>query len=388
MPIEITPGEKKGLFSDVRPNSSLTLPLNSGYNAECGAHSILRPLGGFVRATNRNKKKSLACGILTGVLLLTLLPRTAVPHVFVNSQWRAGTNPEYDGRGWHAEVYLDIPVPPPPSDPTQTGRSGLFFAESYVENLAPDFTFETDWIDFPSGPEALGRDDAYDTIGEFIAGNFRSISDQGKLQAPFGTFLIRFSGFLKITFDDDTTAPGLPVWVDFGTMGYDGYRLEVGETIYRWPLISTEDFFWRENPICEAVGLYPITVTFFNQYDPIDEYGFGDVGIELYTWHGSERAWPAGEHMVHSTLGPGSIIPPRVIYQIQDVSPVQLSDFNADGKIDLRDARWFQHCFSGPAAEGEFLPLKAGCLAFDFDGDRDIDLGDYLVLDAFLSGPE
>lgn len=282
---------------------------------------------------------------------------------------------------------MNIPVPPPPADPTQQDRGTLSFAEDYVADKQPDFTFETDWIDYPSGPEALGRDDAYPTIRDFLVGNFRNVSDAGALAEPFGDFLIRFSGFLKVTFDDDTTDAGLPVWVDFGTFGYDGYRLVVGETIYRWPLVPIEDFFWRENPICEAVGLYPITITMFNRYDPGNAFGYGDVGIELYSWHGSERAWPVGERMIHPTRGAGSIIPPRVIYQIQDVSPVGLADFNADGGVDLRDARWFQHCYSGPS-KGEFLALRPGCLAFDFDQDRDIDLEDHQLFEELLDGPD
>gem|GEM_PF-1680841 len=335
---------------------------------------------------NDTIRKQFACAIV-GLFFLSLSPVTATAHVFVGTQWRQGTNPKYPGNGWIAKVYLNIPVPPPPTGPNRPDEGTLTFAENYVADKTPDFTFQTDWIDYPSGPEPIGHDADYQTIGEFLAGNVRNVSDPAKLDEPFGSFLIQFSGFLKVTFEDDTTELGLPVWVDFGTFGYDGYRLVVGETIYRWPLVPVEDFFWRENPICQAVGLYPISITFFNRYDPNNEIGFGDVGIEVYTWHGSERAWPTGQRMVNATRGQGSIIPPRVIYQIQDVSPVQFGDFNADGTVDVGDARWFQHCFSGPSIDGEFLSLRPGCTAFDFDNDRDIDLVDFIFFNSFMTGP-
>lgn len=320
-------------------------------------------------------------------------------HVFVPEMYREGGYPAYDGAGWVAKVYLNLPLPDPPEDTSATDLGTLIQAESYVADATPDFTFRTDWIDFPAGPEAVALDTSFTTMGDFLNDYIYDVSDPSKLDEPFGNFLIKFEGYLKVTFDEDlTSAIGLPIWVDFGTIGYDGFRLEVGTTIYRFPKMFVVDgepsFFWRENPICEAAGMFPIRVTYYNRYDadldpdPPTQQSYHNeyAGIEVYTWHGSELALPAGQNMVHAVRGPGTIIPPRVIYQADDVQPLVTGDFTADGQVDGRDLRWFQTCFTGPGDE-LFVLLATGCHRFDFDEDRDVDLTDFATFLGLLESP-
>jgi len=313
--------------------------------------------------------------------------------------YREGGYPPYEGAGWVAKVYLNLPLPDPPEDTSEQDLGTLIEAEAYVAEATPDFTFRTDWIDFPAGPEAVALDTSFSTMGDFLNDYIYDVSDPSKLDEPFGNFLIKFEGYLKVTFDEDlTSAIGLPIWVDFGTIGYDGFRLEVGTTIYRFPkmfVIGGEPiFFWRENPICEAAGMFPIRVTYYNRYDadldpdPPTQQNYHNeyAGIEVYTWHGSELALPAGQNMVHAVRGPGTIIPPRVIYQAGDVQPLVTGDFTADGLVDGRDLRWFQTCFTGPGDE-IFVLLATGCHRFDFDEDQDVDLTDFATFLSLLESP-
>jgi len=268
--------------------------------------------------------------------------------------------------------------------------ANLIAAENYVIGRTPDTIFRTDWIDFPAGPTAVDLDTNFATIGDFFNDYISEVSSPGVLAEPFGNFLVRFSGFLRVEPKHDSVdQAGVPIWVDFGAVGYDGYRLLIGETIYRFWLLTPPDpadpffFFFRENPIVEMPGLYRIEFTYINRYDPTGELGSPWAGMELHSWHGGGLPWPMGERMIHPLFGPGTIVPPRVIYQQEDVQPVQPGDFTADTFVDFRDLQFFQSCFTGPG-DDIFIILNAGCHNFDFDDDIDVDLNDWEVMQGLL----
>ncbi|MGB0716687.1 MAG: hypothetical protein ACPGXK_12460, partial [Phycisphaerae bacterium] len=306
-----------------------------------------------------------------------LAGQPARAHVFVSPDFQQGPNPLYEGTGWMAEAYLEIP---------DESAGNLFAAEAWSASRSPDLTFRTDWIDFPAGPTGIDLDANFETMDDFLGGHAYELSDPAQMERPFGNFLLKFTGYLAVRFEDDISSLiGPPLWVDFGTLGYDGYRLVVGETIYRFPkvpLIGEEPvFFWRENPICEVGGLFRIEFTYLNIYDTDPDpdptvFHTEYTGIELYTWHGSELDHPGGLFMIHPERGQGTIIPPRVIYQEEDQTEVITHDFDADQNIDLFDFGWMQNCFSGPVTEESFF-LDPGCFIFDSDEDGDLDLFDY-----------
>ncbi len=304
-------------------------------------------------------------------------------HVFVPKTFRLGAFPPYEGSGWEAEVYLNIP---------DASAEHLLIAENWIASRAPDFTFLTDWIDFPAGPVTLAHDADLETMADFLDGHIHDVSDPAMLNEPFGNFIIKFSGYLRVAMEDDTPPDesvvwtGLPVWVDFGTAAQDGYRLVVGQTIYRFPLVGTLDFFWREQPILESTGMFRIEFTYFNKYDPFGSLRTESTGVELNTWHGGGLPWPSGNNMIHPRLGPGTIIPPRIIYRLEDIQPLMPGDFDADSDVDAQDARWFQTCFTGPPDEGVLL-LDIGCERFDFDEDVDVDAADYALFLGFFMNP-
>src|SRR3970282_1843899 len=98
----------------------------------------------------------------------------------------------------------------------------------------------------------------------------------------------------------------MPIWVDFGSMGYDGFRTTVGGvTVYQVVNANVVGPWYNFGPACEVLGLYPVTVTYFNNYDATGSRGAPQAGFELYSWHGSDFGWPAGENMLHDRRGPG-----------------------------------------------------------------------------------
>ena len=86
--------------------------------------------------------------------------------------------------------------------------------------------------------------------------------------------------------------------------------------------------------------------------------------------------------MIHEIKGPGTLVPPRVIYQSQDIRPVVLGDFDADTDVDVRDFWWFQFCFDSNIF---FLPF--GCNQLDFDGDGNVFFDDLHEFQDLLLGP-
>ncbi len=293
---------------------------------------------------------------------------------FVFADSRAGAYPPYDGQGWIGEVYLDIP---------DDFAIHLVAAEIYIDGRTPDLTFRTDWIDFPAGPTAVLPDADILTLGDLLNDYIYDVSDPTVLDTPFCNLLIRFRGYLKVALEHGTQSiPGLPVWVDFGSIGYDGYRTLTGMTIYRSPRVNPLNPFFTENGIFFALGLFPIEVSFYNRLDPDNEFGYDRAGLEFYSWHGGGLALPGGQLMVHPTRGPATLVPPWLIYQAEDIRPLLPGDFEGDADVDLADWSWFESCFTGPQGEMSIL----NCETFDADTDFDVDLLDVATIQRNFTG--
>lgn len=266
----------------------------------------------------------------------------------------------------------------------------MLTVESYLRThpeIAPDFTFRTPWIDFPAGPNTAAYDAELATIGSFLDDYVYDVSDPSKLASPMSHFFLRFQGLLKVKLEDESRVRdffGVPIWVDFGTMGYDGYRLSISQTIYRTPDVNLNNNPWVSfGPNLEVLGLYPIEVAYFNRYDPDESLGAPLAGIELYSYNGGDKDYPAGEQMLHPIFGFGRITPPDVIYQPEDSMPVPKGDYDADADVDLKDAQWLQSC-----ADPTFLFLPSGCDAFDFDNSGTMGKSDVQGFLNALRGPD
>jgi len=61
------------------------------------------------------------------------------------------------------------------------------------------------------------------------------------------------------------------------------------------------------------------------------------------------------------------------------------ADFNQDGSVDLADVASFETCFSGQG--NPYDPERIICARSDLDDDDDVDLDDFAVLHANLTGP-
>lgn len=350
------------------------------------------------------------------------VPQVGKAHVFTARRWRAGAYPPYDGSGWFAEVFLNVPTldlrhyavlqrcltgPMQPQDAACAAGdldqdqdvdlrdfarfqrdfhdAHLLRAANYVAGREPDFTFRTPWIDFPAGPDGSYRDSNFATVGDFLNDYIYDVSDPSKLAEPFGSLFLRFTGLIKIRMSDEIRVPasqGLPVWIDVGTLAYDGYEVRVGELIYRFPNIRYGQPFYHWGPAVEVVGLFPIEIAYLNVYDPNDEVGNPRAGIEVYSWHGGGLPWPAGQQMVHEIYGPATLLPPRVIYQPGDERPVVAGDFEADDDVDLGDFQFYQYC-----ADLDFFFLPTFCQVFDFDGDNRLTPSDFAALQDAMKGP-
>ncbi len=337
-----------------------------------------RVIQGMFEAVRHYFSAKLRCQALAVQLLLVIamLPSgmpEANAHIFVPKANRAGAYPPHEGAGWIGSAWLNLP---------DSAVVTTITAEKYIEGREPDFTFRTDWIDFPAGPVASVLDADLSTIGDFLDDYIYEVSDPSKLDEPMSHMALRFTGFVKVRIEDEVRiriAYGMPIWIEFGTFGYDGYNIRVGGIIsYERPDSNSGGPWFNWGPAVQAQGLFPITVTYFNRYDPDNVAGAPNAGIELYSWHGEGFAWPAGMNMVHAVRGPGTLAPPSIIYQFEDVGVVPPGDFDADGDVDFKDFQWFQPCFFPPNG---FIILPDGCETFDLDGDGDVDLDD---LQAFL----
>jgi hypothetical protein len=305
---------------------------------------------------------------------------TAEGHVFIPKMYRLGAFPKYDGSGWEGEAYF-IP---------DTAAANLLTAEVWIGQNEPTFTFRTDWVDYPGGAPLFGMDADFETVGDFLNDHIYDISDPSKLDEPFTNLIVKFTGYIRVDMLDDTsTGLGLPIWVDYRSYGQDGFRLFVGTSVYRFPLVSSLDFFWQENPIHEAPGMHRVEYTYFNKYDPFGSLHTEYAGIELYTLHGGGLVLPTGKDMInedHPELGHGTILSAAEVFREEDIiTPIPPGDFDADADVDVQDIRWFQNCFTGEP-EG-FILLNLGCEVFDFDKDVDVDIVDYAELINHLTNP-
>jgi len=297
-------------------------------------------------------------------------------HDLVNKEFRVGAYPPTPGTGWLGEAFLGLP---------DDIAERLSRAEDWSGERTPDFTFRTDWIDFPAGPVESRRDTDIATVGAFLDDYIYDVSDPSKLDEPFGHLFLRFSGFVKVRVEDEVRIPipvGPPIWADFGTMGFDAYRLAVQRTTYRVETVEFANPWNHFGPSLEVPGLFRIEFTYLNRYDATGLLGTPRAGVELYSFHGSDKHWQAGFQMYHPTLGFGTICPPRVIYQAEDIQAVLEGDFEADSDLDLKDFQWLQIC-----SDPSFVVLPSGCGAFDYDLDRAISAQDIGAFIDDLTGP-
>lgn len=300
--------------------------------------------------------------------------------------------PEEGTGGWLAEVYLNLPIPDPPPPPDPPNPYYLLHAEADTANLSPDFTFRCDAIDFPAGPApwmpnscASDMDDDLLTVGDFLNGPIHDVSDPSKLNLPMSHMFIRFSGYFAVRLSDSSLVnpDAFPAAIDFAIYGFDGFRINVGSTVFReilspdlcptFPLKPPT----TENAFFYALGMFPIEVTYFNRYDPTSAAGRGRMGIEVYSWMGDGPVYPAGSFWVdpNNGRGPMTLMPGSLIYSEDQLLPLVPGDFEGDGDVDLADYFWFPQCAGGPEAG-----LNIGCIAWNFDGDPDITLADFAVV--------
>lgn len=300
----------------------------------------------------------------------------AVAHFFVVSGDRVGPSPTGVGSGWVGEAFLNIP---------DESATELLTSEIYILNRQPDFTFRTTFIDFPAGPDDAAFDADLATIGDFLDDYIFDVSDPAMLDTPFGNFVLRFSGLVDVRFEDSTLGIyGLPVLLDFATQGFGAYRTRIGATsIYRLSDTRFGGPLFGENGLVQALGLFPIEITYLNRFDPNAEFDHQLAGVELYSWHPGGLPWPAGQVLNIDGFGLATVTPPSVIYQVEDIPIPAKGDVDGDLASSLTDFQALQNCYTG---SGSFA-LDAFCTALDFDHDDDIDTRDLFIFDGTMLGP-
>lgn len=339
------------------------------------AEHAIRGLSGVPLKTQRwAKMQGTLPALLAVALALGLAPGRAGAHFFVSPLDRTSASPDAPGTGWRAEVYLDIP---------DNFAGSLLSAESYVAGRAPDFTFETAYVDFPPGPEDALLETEVADLGEWLGDGVTAVSDPAKLAHPMGNFLIRFSGLVNVRLAVNTLdIVGLPVLLDFGTQGYGGYRLRIGTTsIYRVQnhVFNGNNPFFTENALVHGLGLFPLQFTYYNRYDPTDAAGHERVGVELYSFYAGGLPWPAGANFTSTRFGNMTVTPPSAIYQPENIPPLARADADADGSVTLADFAAAQRCAGGSP--------EPACAALDLDGDGAVADFDLEWLTRLLAGP-
>lgn len=327
------------------------------------------------RREYRSRSRSWIALAAFGLTLTTLHA-----HPFVPQDTRVGAFPAFPGEGWAGEAFLNLPG---------NAAEHLLVAEKFVQGRIPDFTFRTQWIDFPAGPVSDVADADLLTVGDLLDGYIFDVSDPAKLNEPMSHLLLRFSGLVKVTLQDESRTLGYigpPIWLDYGSWGFDGYRTTVGG-VTCYSVINSNEFesaWYNFGPSIEVQGLYPIRVTYFNNYDPDGSRGAPRGGFELYSWQGSPYFWPAANSTPpHSVFGPMTLAPPWPIYQPGDQLPMERGDFDGNATIDLHDYQWIQNCFCNDAV----CFLAAGCDWVDFDLDAKINWTDADLFTKTQSGP-
>ncbi len=346
--------------------------------------SMVRPKRriAMIQVFNISKTRSRLIPISGFVLALAMASNAVWAHFFVEQRDRVGPSPQVPGHGWFAEMFLNIP---------DGSAITLLNAEIYVADKSPDFTFRTTYIDFPAGPIDGKLDTEFATIGEFLDDYVTDVSDPSMLDEPFGNFVIRFNGLLNVQLRDSSFEQyGLPLLVDFATQAHGGYRTKIGTTsIYR---VQNSAFvgspFMTENAVLLGLGLFPIQITYAQQFDPTNAAGNEMAGVELYSWHPNGLPWPAGAAMNHPMFGDMTVTSPNVIYQPDQIPVPAKGDFNGDSRCDIRDMQALQECFSGDGVDVISDSGDPACLNFDFDDDGDVDLSDSQLFGLTLAGPD
>lgn len=310
------------------------------------------------------------------VALSGLAAGPAAGHFFVVVGDRVGPSPTHAGSGWVGEAFLNL------SDQAATE---LLSSEIYIMNRQPDFTFRTTYIDFPAGPDDFALDADLATIGDFLDDYIFDVSDPAKLNTPMGNFVLRFNGLVNVRFEDSTLGTyGLDVLLDFATQGFGAYRTRIGATnIYSLSDTRFGGPLFGENGLIQALGLFPIQITYLNRYDPNAQFNHEKVGVELYSWHPGGLPWPAGQLLNIPGFGLAAVTPPSVIYQAQDIPLPVKGDADGDLASTLGDFRAMQNCYTGAGA----FALSPSCTALDFDNDGDIDGRDTLIFNGAMLGP-
>ncbi|RJP34581.1 MAG: hypothetical protein C4547_10585 [Phycisphaerales bacterium] len=301
-------------------------------------------------------------------------------HIFIFGNQRAGAPACGDGVGWYVEAFHAIP---------EEHAANLLTAEQYAAQRQPTFTFRADYIDWPMGPTATDFDTAFETMGDFLNGHVRDLSDPNALDLPFDNFLLRATGYVYIRLQDSSyyfEEPPPPIYYDIGMVTFDGGRVFIDPTtLFRMLIPEPPEGFMSDDAVCDFPGLYPLQVNYFQHYDPANEHGADRAGVELLACRTDGLPLPSGEHLrFRCQTGPGYGLPPAAIYQPDQLEPVKDGDFDVDGDVDLRDVKYWQACYTGPDFNGR---MNYGCTALDFDTDDDVDLDDYAHFIEQYTGP-
>lgn len=101
-----------------------------------------------------------------------------------------------------------------------------------------------------------------------------------------------------------------------------------------------------------------------------------------YTWSFDTTTVPDGYYnvtVVATDPSGNRSSPANAVYRVNNVPTTQPPDIDNDDKVDQEDVTAFLRCASGPAR-----PYGPGCSVCDFDGDGDVDLSDFGILQAAL----
>lgn len=321
--------------------------------------------------------------------LSVLAVNQAVPiagaHFFVVEADRVGHAPTEAGNGWFAEVFLNL---------SDSEAEFLLSAEAAIADREPDFTFFSTHIDFPAGPVDSVLDTDLLTIGEFLDDYVVAVSDPAMLDAPMGSFLIRFSGLLNARLTDSTFSEfGLPTLIDFATRAHGGFRTRVGvTTIYR---VQDTQFLpepiFTENALMLQTGLFPVEVVYLNRFDPLNQFAQERVGVELYGYFPNGLPSPGGAVLTDPVFGPMTIVPPDMIYQPDELPELVRGDADGDRSVSLSDFAEVQACFSltqsrAARSGADATSFEQTCGFADLDRDLDVDLLDAQLALKMLSG--
>lgn len=323
----------------------------------------------------RRRVHARLCQFAFFVAVSVMFATPSFAHLFILETQRSGAAPCQIGTGWVAECFYAIP---------DDAAANLLAAEAHVSEASPTFTFRTQFIDWPAGPDAYGFDAEYGTLGDLLNDYISELSDPDALSLPMDHFLIRATSYLNVRLEDSDFWPPPPVWMDFGIAVFDGGRVRMSNTtITRILFPQPPNGYGTENAIIESPGVYRVQVTFLNRFDPSNEFGAERAGIELLTCHLGGIETPSG-FLLPCDAGDAKLPPPELFFDATDILPVMPFDFDVDNDVDLRDLAGFQNCFTGP---GQIGAPDDGCRTFAGD-DNDIDVISFAEFLEHMVGPE